>query len=115
MFQNFLQNDGINNTIIAKSSSLPNIIPKLKTHFEGSDSDEKFPFGPIISPRPGPTFEIEVAAPEIEVTKSKPVNDNIEVRIKNITMYKKINEITDDINLSSILFFPYFIMNIPLG
>tara|TARA_B100000131_G_scaffold131791_1_gene128448 strand:+ start:1414 stop:1665 length:252 start_codon:yes stop_codon:yes gene_type:complete len=79
------------------------------------DKDEKLPFGPIISPKPGPTFDIEVAAPEIEVTKSKPVNDNIEVNIKNITTYKKIKEITDDINLSSILLFPYLITNIPLG
>ena len=105
----------MNNTNIAKSSSLPNIMPKLRAHLEASDNDEKFPFGPIISPSPGPTLEIEVAAPEIDVMKSKPVNDNIEVKIKNITIYKKIKEITDDINLSSILFFPYFITNIPLG
>jgi len=31
------------------------------------------PLGPIVEPNPGPTFEIEVAAPEIEVTKSKPL------------------------------------------
>ena len=41
-----------------------------------------------MSPKPGPTFEIEVAAPEIEVTKSKPVNDNKEANIKKITKYK---------------------------
>ncbi len=105
----------MNNTNIANSSSLPNIIPKLSAHLEALDNEEKFPFGPIISPRPGPTLEIEVAAPEIDVMKSRPVNDNIEVRIKNITIYKKIKEITDDINLSSILLFPYFITNITLG
>ena len=33
------------------------------------------PLGPIVEPNPGPTFEIEVAAPEIEVTKSKPLKD----------------------------------------
>ena len=33
----------------------------------------KFPFGPITSPRPGPTFDIEVAAPDIEDKKSRPV------------------------------------------
>ena len=38
--------------------------------------------GPIIEPKPGPTFEIEVAAPEIEVIKSKPVKDNKEANIK---------------------------------
>ena len=49
---------------------------------------EKFPFGPIIEPKPGPTFEIEVAAPEIEVIKSKPVKDSRAVNTKNITRYK---------------------------
>ena len=43
--------------------------------------------GPIIEPKPGPTFEIEVAAPEIEVIKSKPVKDNKEANIKKITKY----------------------------
>ena len=40
------------------------------------------PFGPIIVPRPGPTLEIAVAAPEIEVMKSKPLRDNNVVIIK---------------------------------
>ena len=48
---------------------------------------EKFPFGPIIDPKPGPTLEIEVAAPEIEVIKSKPVQDKSAVRLKNIIKY----------------------------
>ena len=48
---------------------------------------EKFPFGPIIDPKPGPTLEIEVAAPEIEVIKSKPVKDKSAVRLKNIIKY----------------------------
>ena len=74
----------MNNTNIAKSSSLPKIIPVLKAHFDGLDNEEKFPLGPIISPNPGPTLEIEVAAPEIDVTKSKPVKDNIVVRQKKI-------------------------------
>ena len=39
--QNFLQNDGTNNTNIAKSSSLPKIIPALKAHLETLESDEK--------------------------------------------------------------------------
>ena len=41
--------------------------------------------GPIIGPKPGPTFEIEVAAPEIAVIKSSPVNDNIAASKKKIT------------------------------
>ena len=33
----------------------------------------KVPAGPIVAPKPGPTFEIAVAAPEIAVRKSSPV------------------------------------------
>jgi hypothetical protein len=43
------------------------------------------PLGPIVEPNPGPTFEIEVAAPEMEVIKSKPLKDNNAVIKKNIT------------------------------
>ncbi len=74
----------MNNTNIANSSSLPKIIPILKAHLDGLDNEEKFPLGPIISPNPGPTLEIEVAAPEIEVTKSKPVKDNTAAKQKKI-------------------------------
>ena len=42
-------------------------------HLETSGIDLKFPLGPIISPKPGPTFDIEVAAPEIADKKSRPV------------------------------------------
>ena len=100
----------MNNTNIANSSSLPKIIPRLKAHFEGLDNEEKLPSGPIISPSPGPTFEIEVAAPEIDVIKSRPVKDKIEVRTKKIIIYKYINDIIEAINLSSILFLPYLII-----
>ena len=40
--------------------------------------------GPIIEPSPGPTFEIEVAAPEIEVIKSSPVRESNAAIKKNI-------------------------------
>ena len=60
---------------------------------------EKFPFGPIIEPKPGPTLEMEVAAPEMDVTKSKPVKDNKAVNTKNITRYMQIKEIIEPINL----------------
>ena len=64
---------------MAKSSNLPNIIPSVKTHLEISGKLEKLPLGPIVEPNPGPTFEIEVAAPEIEVTKSKPLKDKMQL------------------------------------
>ena len=73
---------------MANSSSLPKIIPKLNIHFEISGRDEKFPFGPIIEPSPGPTFDIDVAAPEIDVIKSKPVIESSAVMIKKITKCK---------------------------
>ena len=75
----------MNNTNIANNSNLPNIIPRLKIHLEISGKVEKLPLGPIVEPNPGPTFEIEVAAPEIEVTKSKPLKDKNAVIKKNIT------------------------------
>ena len=69
-------------------SSLPNIIAKLKIHFELSGKAEKLPLGPIKSPNPGPTLEIDVAAADIDVTKSSPLIDNNAVTIKNIIIYK---------------------------
>ena len=62
-------------------------MPKVKIHFELSGRVEKSPFGPIIEPSPGPTLDMDVAAPDIEVTKSNPVNDNKAVKIKKITKY----------------------------
>lgn len=50
--------------------------------------EEKSPLGPIVDPKPGPTLDIDVAAPEIEVTKSSPVKDSITARRKNIIRYK---------------------------
>ena len=76
----------MNNTNIAKSSSLPKIIPALKAHFDGLESEEKLPSGPIISPSPGPTFDIEVAAAEIADRKSRP---EIERKIANIMNRKR--------------------------
>tara|TARA_B100001121_G_C18405521_1_gene487557 strand:+ start:382 stop:546 length:165 start_codon:yes stop_codon:yes gene_type:complete len=52
-----------------------------------SGNEEKLPLGPIIDPRPGPTLDIDVAAPEIDVIKSRPVSDSKAVIIKKITKY----------------------------
>ena len=105
----------MNNTIIANSSSLPKIIPTLKIHLEKSGNNEKFPFGPIIPPSPGPTFDIDVAAPEIEVIKSNPLIDRIVVIIKKIIIYKNTNEIIEDINFSLSILSPYLRTKTPLG
>ena len=89
---------------MANNSNLPKIIPIVNIHFEISGNVEKFPLGPIIEPNPGPTFDIDVAAPDIEVIKSRPVNDRSAVKIKNIIKYMKMKEIIDEINLLSIGF-----------
>ena len=57
---------------------------KDNIHFEISETWLKLPFGPIISPSPGPTFEIDVAAPEIADKKSNPVIDSKMAIKKNI-------------------------------
>ncbi len=62
-------------------------MPIVKTHLEKSGKEEKFPLGPIVDPKPGPTFEIEVAAPEIAVIKSSPLKDNNAANKKNIIKY----------------------------
>ena len=53
-----------------------------------SGSEEKFPLGPIIDPNPGPTFEIDVAAPDIAVMKSRPDKESNAVIVKKITKYR---------------------------
>ena len=62
-------------------------MPIVKTHLEKSGKESKFPLGPIVDPKPGPTFEIEVAAPEIAVIKSSPLKDNNAANKKNIIKY----------------------------
>ena len=50
-----------------------------------------------MSPSPGPTFDIELAAPEIEVIKSKPLIDSSMAIIKKINKKVKINIMTSKI------------------
>ena len=76
---------------------LPNIIEKHKIHLATSGISLKLLLGPITSPSPGPTFEIAVAAPEIDEIKSRPVKDKSIEIIKNIIKNKKTNEIIEDI------------------
>ena len=47
-------------------------MPQISTHLAGSLSEEKLPVGPMVSPRPGPTFEMAVAAPDTAVSRSRP-------------------------------------------
>ena len=76
----------------------------LNIHLDIFGKVEKSPLGPIIDPSPGPTLDIDVAAPEIEVIKSSPVSESRVVKKKKIIKYIYINEIIDEINLLSIGF-----------
>ena len=62
----------MNKTKTVKSSNLPKIIAEQSVHLARTGKDEKLPDGPILSPNPGPTLLIAVAAPDIDVSKSKP-------------------------------------------
>ena len=97
-----LQKDGKNNTKTAKISSLPSSIAKDNIHLDISETSLKLPFGPIISPNPGPTFDIAVAAPDIADRKSNPVIESIIATKKNMSKYEKINRITELIKPSAI-------------
>ena len=59
-------------------------MPKLKLNFEKLGKSLKLPLGPIILPKPGPTFDIAEADPDIAVIKSKPFKDKSAAKIKKI-------------------------------
>ena len=68
---------------------------KDNIHLDTSETWLKFPFGPIISPRPGPTLDIDVAAPEIADKKSRPeIDKSIAITI-NRNKYENIKIITE--------------------
>ena len=112
MFQ-FFQKEGKNKTSTANNSSLPSNIPKDKLNFEKVGKVWKFPLGPTISPKPGPTLDIAVAAPDTAVTKSKPFKDNNVANIKKMKKYIKMKVIIEYINVLLIFSLLYFIGKIP--
>ena len=59
-------------------------MPKLKLNLEKLGKLLKLPLGPIISPNPGPTFDIAEAEPDIAVIKSKPFKDKSVAKIKKV-------------------------------
>ena len=68
---------------------------KDNIHLDTSETWLKFPFGPIISPRPGTTLDIDVAAPEIADKKSRPeIDKSIAITI-NRNKYENIKIITE--------------------
>ena len=78
------------------------MIELVKNHLEISEISLKFPLGPIISPSPGPTFDIEVAAPETADKKSRPVKDRSIAKSINNNKYENIKTITEVIKSSDI-------------
>ena len=62
---------GLNKKITGNISSLPINISKLSIILEKFEKVEKFPTGPTIFPRPGPTFPSVVNTAVTFVSKSK--------------------------------------------
>jgi len=58
-------------------SSRPTIIADINTHFAVFGRGSKLPEGPIMSPKPGPTFATAVPAPDHAVSVSKPSIDKM--------------------------------------
>ena len=76
-------------TRTVNNSSRPKSIPNANIHFAKSGKLEKFPVGPIVAPRPGPTLLIAVAAPDIAVIKSSPRAESPAAKVAKQTIYKK--------------------------
>ena len=72
LLESLIKKFGVKSISIVYNSNLPKIIAAQSIHFAKNGRVEKFPEGPICSPKPGPTLLIAVAAPEIDVSKSNP-------------------------------------------
>ena len=64
-------------------------------HFALSGSGSNVPLGPMMSPRPGPTLEIDVTAPDMAVRKSSPTKDRAMASIVKQSAYMKKKLMTD--------------------
>ena len=73
----------------------PATFQKIKSILKHPEYFYSYHLGPIISPKPGPTFDIALAAPDTAVTKSRPVRDSNNAIIKKINKKEKIKVITD--------------------
>ena len=78
-----------------RNSNLPASIPKDRTHFEKFGISSKLYAGPIKLPKPGPTFDIDVAAAETDVKISRPDKERRNEIITKVTKNKNKNVITD--------------------
>ena len=83
-------------------------MPKDKTHFENSGISSKLKAGPIKFPRPGPTFDIDVAAADTDVKISRPDNERRNEIITKVTKNINKNVITDS-TISKVKFSPLYL------
>ena len=84
-----------------------------RIHFAGSDRGAKVPVGPIMGPKPGSTFEIDVAAPDKAVTMSRPVKRSKKAIPANDAKYRQTNPMTDSGTSSETALPLYRVMNTP--
>ena len=70
------QKAGVNRASMVSTSRRPISMVKLITHLAASGRGWNVPAGPIMSPRPGPTLAMVVAAPDSAVTGSSPISDS---------------------------------------
>ena len=78
-----LQKEGKKRTNTANISNLPSNIAKDNIHLDTFDTSLKLPLGPIMSPKPGPTLDIDVAEPDIADKKSNPEIERSTAIIRN--------------------------------
>ena len=71
-------------------------MPALRIHLALSGSGWNVPVGPMMSPNPGPTFEIEVTAPDMAVKKSRPTKERAIANAANDRAYRNKKLITDN-------------------
>ena len=101
VYNYFFQNAGKKITRIVNSSNLPSNIEKISIHLADNERSEKVFSGPIVEPRPGPTFAKEVAAADKDVTKSKLVVESRRVIVTKLKINIKKKLITEVVTSSS--------------
>ena len=77
------------------SSKRPRTIAKIKMYFSKLSKPPKFPAGPMVSPKPGPTLAKAVVAPDNAVIKSNPHKERLRVKITKKAKKQHIIVIAD--------------------
>lgn len=77
------------------SSRRPKIIPIIKNIFDANGAEHKFPAGPSVFPSPDPILPTLATAPDNELIKLSPLNDNNTASTATVTRYRPMKEKTD--------------------